>query len=189
MLSEITSFALCGLEGIPVEVETDINKGLVSYDLVSFQIACLVCVGIRNYKAFEALCLCRNKHGHYPRVAKRAIEIAVAGGHNILLAGPPGTGKTLLARCIPTIMPDMTFEEALEVTKILQKRTGNFTSVIMYLRGGACTREIRRAVISARAGIHACAKYEVRGEGHRAARARNGNYPVLERLAQRFQRA
>ncbi len=52
------------------------------------------------------------------KVAKRALEIAVAGGHNILLSGPPGTGKTLLARCIPTIMPDMTFEEALEVTKI-----------------------------------------------------------------------
>lgn len=51
-------------------------------------------------------------------VAKRALEIAVAGGHNILFVGPPGSGKTLLARCIPTIMPDMTFEEALEVTKI-----------------------------------------------------------------------
>lgn len=51
-------------------------------------------------------------------VARRALEIAVAGGHNILFVGPPGSGKTLLARCIPTIMPDMTFDEALEVTKI-----------------------------------------------------------------------
>ena len=50
--------------------------------------------------------------------AKRALEIAAAGGHNALMIGPPGSGKTLLARCLPTIMPDMTFEEALEVTRI-----------------------------------------------------------------------
>ena len=50
--------------------------------------------------------------------AKRALEIAAAGGHNVLMIGPPGSGKTLMARCMPTILPDMTFEEALEVTRI-----------------------------------------------------------------------
>lgn len=52
------------------------------------------------------------------RSAKRALEIAAAGGHNVLMIGPPGSGKTLMARCMPTILPDMTFEEALESTRI-----------------------------------------------------------------------
>lgn len=66
-------------------------------------------------------------NGHYPvdmshikgqEHVKRALEVAASGGHNLLMSGPPGAGKTLLARCVPTILPSMTVDEMLDVTKI-----------------------------------------------------------------------
>jgi magnesium chelatase family protein len=66
-------------------------------------------------------------NGHYPvdmshikgqEHVKRALEVAASGGHNCLMSGTPGAGKTLLARCMPTILPSMTQDEMLEVTKI-----------------------------------------------------------------------
>ncbi|MCQ2399872.1 MAG: YifB family Mg chelatase-like AAA ATPase, partial [Clostridia bacterium] len=72
------------------------------------------------------------------KVAKRALEVAVSGGHNILFVGAPGTGKTMLAKCIPTIMPDMTFSEALETTKI-----HSVAGTLKDSEGIICTRPFR----------------------------------------------
>lgn len=65
--------------------------------------------------------------------AKRALEIAAAGGHNLLMVGPPGAGKSLMAACLPGLLPDLTPAEALEVSMV--------ASVAGVLDGGAMTRQ------------------------------------------------
>ncbi|MGN1259385.1 MAG: YifB family Mg chelatase-like AAA ATPase [Christensenellales bacterium] len=102
------------IEGIEVYAFEKLNE------VISFlkKESTVLPIPLKQWKASETTYLedLARVKGQYK--AKRAIEIAVAGGHNIMLVGSPGSGKTMIAKCVPSILPDLTFEEALEITKI-----------------------------------------------------------------------
>ncbi len=106
------------ISGITVHTAENLKQVVESYKDENTKLNLVKTSNFEQLKSFNSKLNIDMKNVKGQQSAKRALEIAAAGGHNVLMIGPPGSGKTMLAKCFPTILPDMTFGEALEVTKI-----------------------------------------------------------------------